>query len=363
MQGAVVGVPGTGKTYFMVSYLKKHFTYDDFFCEYTIKSDVLIITNIAELKFFGSSCWNIESPEILGDASRGVPGKYTREQFFTVANMQKIMDKTGKKNIILALDEIQKDQYFPSGFKHPDVLYLFAYHRHIGMDILLGTQDVTLVSRGVIAQCEYLAHGKLRSKKLFGAMSYRFTDNKGSYMYDKTLKTDKQVFAAYQSASVDEANKPKNAVLHWVLITAVFLVVAGGLFKTSLAMVANKAKPENARQIISPSARALVAIPVAPVSPAAPPSAVQHLASSGSAVNTLASAYVAPVMPASTSAVTSVIAPGSAPVSSSLPPVASLPHVIGYVGDSSGKNAKYLLSTGQTLYSKRNLNIGDVYIR
>lgn len=361
MQAAVVGVPGTGKTYFMVSYLKKHFIYDEFFHEYTIKSDVLIITNIAELKFFGSSCWNIESPEILGDALRGIAGKYTREHFFTVDNMQKIMDKTGKKNIILALDEIQKDQYFPYGYKHPDVLYLFAYHRHIGMDILLGTQDVTLVSRGVIAQCEYLAHGKLRSKKLFGAMSYRFTDNKGNYLYDKTLKTDKQVFAAYQSASVDEANKPKNAVLHWIVITAVFLIVAGGLFKTSLAMVANKAKPENARKNISPSARSLMATP-GPVAPTPSPASVAP--TQAGVVPTLAAAYVAPVMPPASNLPASGV---PAVPSSSTAPVAlasnDLPRVIGYVGDSNGKNVKYMLSTGQIFASERTLSIGDVYIR
>jgi len=358
MQAAVVGVPGTGKTYYMVSYLKKHFTYDEFFREYTIKSDVLIITNIAELKFFGSSCWNIESPEILGDASRGITGKYSREQFFTVDNMQRIMEKTGKKNIILALDEIQKDQYFPYGYKHPDVLYLFAYHRHIGMDILLGTQDVSLVSRGVIAQCEYLAHGKLRSKKLFGAMSYRFTDNKGNYMYDKTLKTDKQVFSAYQSASVDEANKPKNAVLHWIVITSLFLVVAGGLFKTALAMVANKAKPENARKNISPSARSLVATPVVVPSPA-PVSAP----ASGGVVPALAAAYVAPVMPPSASVPAAAVPSPSVPAPVAVVASNDLPRVIGYVGDTNGKNVKYMLSTGQIFSSKRSLNIGDVYIR
>lgn len=349
MQAAVVGVPGTGKTYFMVSYLKKHFEYDSFFREFIIKSNVLILTNIAELRFYGASCWNVESPEILGDPSNAVKGKYTREEFFTVENMQKIMDKTGKKNIILALDEIQRDHYFPLGYKDPAVLYLFAYHRHIGMDIILGTQDTSLVSRGVLAQCEYLAHGTLRSKKIFGSMSYKFTDNKGHFLYSKTLRTDKAVFNAYQSASVDEANKPKNAILHWVVITAVFLVVAGGLFKSALAVVANKAKPENARKQISPSASRLIPAPVVPAavpvaSPAVPVTSAVPLAAQ------ISSARV-PLVPVAVSPAAVV------------PNPQTLPRVVGYVGDASGRNIKYLLSTGQTVVCKRHLQIGDNYIR
>jgi hypothetical protein len=268
MQALTAGVPGTGKTYFMVHYLKKHFHYDEFFREFSIASNVLIITNIAELKFYGSSCWNIESPEILGNPMEGIAGKYTREEFFTVANMEKIMLKTGKKNIILVLDEIQREHYFPLGYKNADVLYLFAYHRHIGMDILLGTQDAALISRGVLAQCEYIANGTLRSKKIFGAMSYKFTDNRGNFMYSKTLRTDKAVFNAYQSASVEEVHKPKNAVMHWIVVVVVFLCVAGGLFKTALAMVANKAKPKiDQKKSMYPAAT-----PVAPPPVAAKPS-------------------------------------------------------------------------------------------
>lgn len=246
MQGMVVGVPGTGKTYFMVHFLKKYFTYDSFYRDYTIKADVLIITNIAGLKFYCADCWDIESPKILGKPDQGIAGKYTREEFFTIPNMEKIMEKTGKRNIILVLDEIQKHHYFPLGYKDPAVLYLFAYHRHIGMSIVLGTQDTALVARGVTAQCEYLAHGKLRSKKIVGAMSYTFTDNKGHFLYSKTLRTDKEVFAAYQSASVDEVNKPKNALLHYALIALVLLSAGVGLFKTALAMVASKSKPKGA---------------------------------------------------------------------------------------------------------------------
>jgi len=294
MQAAVVGVPGTGKTFFMVAYLKKHFSYDSFFREYTISKDVLILTNIAGLKFYGASCFNVESPEFLGVPSEGIKGKFTREEFFTVKNMESLMEKTGKKNIILALDEVQKDHYFPLGYKDPDVLFLFAYHRHIGMDIILGTQDAALMSRGVLAQCEYLAHGRLRSKKIVGSMAYRFTDNKGGFMYGKSLLADKAVFSAYQSATNDECNKPKNAIVHWFLITAVFLVIAGGLFKTALAIVSSKAKPENARKQLSPSAQKLA--DSASVVPVYPDAASYKNISAGRAANPVVAAPAAPVL-------------------------------------------------------------------
>lgn len=348
MQAAIVGVPGTGKTYFMVNYIKKYFEYDSFYREYSIKKDYLILTNIAGLKFYGASCWNIESPEILGDPSNGVTGKYTREEFFTVENMEKIRKSTGKSNIILMIDEIQKEQYFPLGYKDPKVLYLFAYHRHIGMDIVLGTQDPALISRPVLAQCEYLAHGKLRSKKIVGAMSYEFTDNKGRYLYSRTLRTDKTVFAAYQSAAVDEANKPKNALVHWVVITFVFLLVAGGLFKSALAIVANKGKPENVRKQVSPSAAALPP-PVAPVPSSVPPRPSTVQAS-------MSSAHL-PVLSLSTQP---AINPAFVDAPDKLPRVAGF---VSPIGDRTGKDTRYLLTTGQIVYCKRVLNVGDIYIR
>ncbi|KAB0666809.1 hypothetical protein F6V25_05180 [Oryzomonas japonica] len=274
MNCAVVGVPGTGKTYFMVQYLKKHFTYNEFFREFTIAKNILILTNIDGLKLYGPSCWNIESPELLGDPSSGIKGKLTREEFFTVDNMKRIMENTGKTNIVLCIDEIQRDQYFPLGYKDKDVLFMFAYHRHIGMDIILGTQDPALICRAVLAQFEYLAHGTLRSKKFFGAMSYKFTDNKGNYMYSQTLRTDKSVFNAYQSQSVQEIRAPKNAIIHWVVVVVVLLVVAGGLFKTSLAIVAEKAKPKH------PVARPAAASIPAPAASLPKTAAVQPVASS-----------------------------------------------------------------------------------
>ena len=345
MQAAVVGVPGTGKTFFMVSYLKKYFTYDEFFREYTIKDDVLILTNIAGLKFYGASCWDVESPELLGNASQGIKGKITREEFFTVDYMQQLMDKTGKKNIILSLDEIQRDQYFPVGFKTPEVLFLFAYHRHIGMDIILGTQDITLISKGVLAQCEYLAHGTLRSKKLMGTMSYRFTDNKGRFLYDKGMRPNKEVFAAYQSASTEEVNKPKNAVMHWIIITSCFLVLAGGLFKGALAVVANKAKPENARKQISPSAAAM-----------------QEAAAKGASA-----VVISPSAPGGASGTPSASpAPPPSPVTynsySAAAPVVSDTSRVQVVGViHSGNFRRYLLSDGRTVASSRVLRSGDYF--
>lgn len=330
MQAMVVGVPGTGKTYFMVDYLKKHFSYDAFFREYTIARDVLIITNISGLKFYGSSCWDLESEYCIGKPHQGKPGKYTREEFFTVENMEKIREKLKVKNIILVLDEIQQDHLFPKMYSHKNVDFLWQYHRHIGMDIIFGTQDPALVSRPLLAQCEYLAHGTLRSKKIIGAMTYKFTDNKGNYMYNKTLRTDKQVFAAYQSASVEEVHKPKNALVHWALIGAMFFVVSGGLFKYALASLNSKAEDSRKKHSVKPAS---------PVPPPLPPPA--------------AAVPPAPVAPVA-----------SAPITT-LPPVAvnpqDMPKVIGLV--ETGKTHRYLLTTGQIVDCKRQLNIGDIYIR
>jgi len=78
-------------------------------------------------------------------------------------------------------------------------------------------------------------------------------------MYSKTLRADQAVFNAYQSASNEEVNKPKNAILHWLVVAVVFLAVAGGLFKTALAMISNKSKPKTANRLTNLPAPAAVA--------------------------------------------------------------------------------------------------------
>ena len=314
--------PRSGKSYYAVNYIMKFVTYDALYKEFVLQPNVLIISNIEGLKV---KHWKLS--ECLKDRSL--------TEFFSIPNFENIMEKTKKNNVILLIDEAH--ELFPAGFKSPEIYNFFAYHGHIGLDIFLMTQGFESMSRMFNPLVEFVVKVTPRSKSIMKNFSYGFYDKSGRFMYSKSLMKKQLVFDAYTSFRQDEQNKPKNAVLHWIVITAVFLIVAGGLFKSALAVVANKAKPENARKQMAPSALALQ-----PISSASVPLPVSTAPAS------------APFQAISTATVPQVQTPFSSD---------DLPRVIGFVGDANGKNTKYLLTTGQISTCKRQLNIGDIYIK
>lgn len=326
MISAIVGSLGSGKSFYACNYLFKFVKHDDLYSEYIVDSNVLIIANIEGLKI---KHWDLDEciKKHNGDLKK----------FFSIANFENIMKTTGKNHVILCIDEAHV--LFDSKYYDKDVYEFFAYSRHIGLDIILMTQGMQSMSRMFNPLLEFIVNAVPRSKQILNNMSYKFTDLRGNYLYSKTLAKNKLVFGMYKSFRVDEKQKPKNAVLHWVVITVLFLVVAGGLFKTALAMVANKAKPENTKKQVSPSAARYAASAV----PSAVP-VMRPMSSVRVPVGTSLSA-VALASPQQTM------------------PVVDLPRVIGLVGDTNGKNTKYLLSSGQITTCKRSLNIGDIYIR
>ena len=248
----IAGVPGSGKSYFMVNFLKKFFNYDSFYEEFSIKENYLIISNIDGLRI---PHLKLDSPELIGNPDEGLVGKYTREQFFTVANFEKLMLIKRVSNVLLLIDEAQKDWLFPLGYKDPDVLFFFQYHRHIGVDIVLGTQNVSQIARGILVLAEFIAQATPRSKSVIGNFSYKFTDLKGHFLYSKVLRKDKEVFRAYKSMSVDEIEKPKNVLLHWVVFGLAFLLVGGICFKTALATIKGKSQKAVSVNSLPPGAK------------------------------------------------------------------------------------------------------------
>lgn len=331
MISAICGPLGSGKSYYACNYLFKFVKYDELYNEYVVDSNVLIISNIEGLKI---KHWDLQhSIEKKGGVLK---------DFFSIANFENIMKTTGKNHVILCIDEAHV--LFDSKYYDKDVYEFFAYSRHIGLDIILMSQGMQSMSRMFNPLLEFVVNARPRSKQVFNNMSYHFTDLKGCFLYSKTLMKNKLVFGMYKSFRVDEKQKPKNAILHWVVITVVFLAIAGGLFKTALAIVSNKAKPQNAHQQVSPSAARLVqtptafatAVPVAPAAAPLPVVAVQRPLSSVSAL---------------------------VPVSVSNVAVSGPTRVIGYVGNANGSHTKYILTSGQIVTCKRLLSIGDIYIR
>ncbi|MDD2540067.1 MAG: zonular occludens toxin domain-containing protein [Desulfuromonadaceae bacterium] len=328
--------PRSGKSYYAVNYLMDFVKYDGLYREFKLNANVLIISNIEGLKI---NHWRLD--ECLK--------KQPLTEFFKIANFEEIMKQHNKNHVIILIDEAH--ELFPAGMKNPEIYNFFAYHGHIGLDVFFMTQGFESMSRMFNPLVEFVVKVTPRSKSILKTFSYGFYDKGGKFLYSKSLAKKQLVFDAYTSFRQDEKNKPKNALLHWMIIFAVLMVCAGGLFKTALAIVANKAKPQNAHKQVSASAAEYAAAhPVLPVS------------SVPSAVPVAAPVAVMPVQPVLSSASLPHFVPVPVSGVSSVIPD-NIPRVIGLVGDADGRNRKYLLSTGQVTTCKRSLNIGDIYIR
>jgi hypothetical protein len=248
--------PRSGKSYFAVNYLVKFTEFDAIYNEYVLAENVLVISNIEGLKI---KHWNLD--EVLKNK--------TLQEFFSIENFENIMKRTGKNHIILCIDECH--DYFPAGMTDKDIYSFFAFHGHLGLDIILMTQGIQSMSRMFNPLLEYIVKVTPRSRAILNNFSYSYTDLKGRFLYSKSLPKKDLVFGAYKSFRKDEQQKPKNAIKHWAIIVIILLVVAGGLFKSALALVNNKAKgpqkPASAssKPATAPPVQTSVAPPACPI--------------------------------------------------------------------------------------------------
>jgi hypothetical protein len=87
---------------------------------------------------------------------------------------------------------------------------------------------------------EYVVKVRQRSKSVAGAFGYTYTDLKGRYLFTKVLRKDQNVFRAYKSFRQDEHNKPKNALVRWVVVVVGFVLCGGFLFNSALASLKDR---------------------------------------------------------------------------------------------------------------------------
>lgn len=230
----VQGVPGSGKSYFAVYYLCTKFAkYDNIYQEWILNPGVLLISNLEGLK-----CKHLSLEKLLE--------RWPVEEFFTVANFEKIQAQYKCSNIVLIIDEAQR--YFDYEYYNKDVFYFFQYHRHLGVDVFLMTQDVKTLAKPIPVLCEYIITAAERTLSIMNTFRYKYTNLKGKYFDSKVLRKRQDIFSAYKSFTVDEIEKPKNAITkHLVTLVVIIFVVIFG-FKASLAVIRGQGTKNLAQQ-------------------------------------------------------------------------------------------------------------------
>ncbi len=228
------GVPGSGKTYAMVHYLRKFADWDDFYKEWILKDGVLVISNIEGLKIP-----HVDFGKLVDEL--GLKGVFS-EDF-----IKSLWDK-GYTKIIFAIDEAQR--FFDRRYFDKDVFYFFQYHRHYGVDILLATQDSSTIAKEIRVLAEFIIRAEQRSLTV-KSFKYKFyTPDDRTHLFNKTISKDPKVFAMYKSFHMEEVDKPPNVLIRSLILPAVgfFLFIAFAWVYVTFFMFPSPKREESSSQ-------------------------------------------------------------------------------------------------------------------
>jgi zona occludens toxin len=216
MISIVYGVPGSGKTYYAVSLIRRRCLDEgDIFLR--VRSDVFLVTN---LKLNLDSSEGYIYVEDIKDFAKYMDIDFWRANFSFLQ---------GKK-LYIVMDECQLFFYYYKD--DPKVLFFLQYHRHLGVDILLITQTPRSLPAKVFELSEFLVEAVPRSVNPFHFTAFRY---RVLHPFDRDvvlrrfhLAFDPVVFYLYQDMiyKPDESEeRPKNAFTRYYVLLASFLLL------------------------------------------------------------------------------------------------------------------------------------------
>jgi len=211
------GKPGSGKTYWVVNHIvSKYFQWDKVLSEWLPKVPVAIISNVEELRL---------DHYLLDEMIEKAGG---RDKFFTVEYQRDLLKRFPK--ILYIIDEAGSPKYFPTHLKNDGIVFLFQYHRHLGIDFYLIAPGVSNICTQIVRLMEYRIQASARSKRLTREFRYQKVVE-GDQAGKQVLIWNKDIFKLYKSMTQDEGEKPGSLTRKYIIITGVMLTLAivGGL--------------------------------------------------------------------------------------------------------------------------------------
>lgn len=225
----IVGIPGSGKTYFAVYKIWQSFIYypknskkkDD------IKKYEFCYTNINQFKY--DTCDKIKSLdfdelkfnlEILYNLYKSVDGK----------DDKLLIEKAKELNLNDCMFAIDECHNFLNDKENEVLKWWLTYHRHIGHEIYLITQDLSLVATGYKSIAEFFFRAVPASRRLF-SKKFKYFQYTSYKMYDKDLISNTgihipfkdEVFNLYYSGS---ASNQKSYVKIYLYLFLFFILLS-----------------------------------------------------------------------------------------------------------------------------------------
>ena len=210
----ITGKPGAGKSYYVVHQITdRHCDYDHIADQFILKPGVHLAASLDGLRVD-----HVDLDRLID--------QHGLEAVINVDFWQPISERYPQ--IVIIIDEAQR--YFPSAARNipNSVWYFFEYHRHLGLDLYLLTQHPSSLHRRILNVAEhYIEAAPPALRGLGNVFRYRNVDvTTGEVISRSTLKADKRVFRAYQSATHAQGLKPpKNVMLKYLAYAGVAFAV------------------------------------------------------------------------------------------------------------------------------------------
>lgn len=248
----VEGKIGSGKTYWAVNYLvEKWYDYNPNIFQYQAKGNIRIITNIKGL----------ELPHVDLDS-----------EVERLGGLEKVFseDYPGMKDqgvaTIFIVDEAQGPRYFPRKYYNPQVFLFLQKSRHIGVDVILITQDKFTLSKEVQVLSEYNVQAIQRTVRAKNVFMYKYVIG-DEVAKRKNIIFNKRVAGLYTSFEKLESEKvtyvwKKYAVgmsVAFVFVVIMFKLAVGSFFGSTDNKVFRGASGKPALAGASEAARDTVA--------------------------------------------------------------------------------------------------------
>ena len=225
---AVTGSPGSGKSYYAVSQIKKILDSGE---------NCLILTNIAGLKI---------------DDNRLHVMSFSQEGFASTKQapyLRQLREKYGlgdDEKIYYFIDEAQ--QYLSGRLRSDDVIYFFDTHRHYGVDIYLMSQNIRKIHKDITALCEYETRASALTINPLPGFFYRKYAG-GEQFATFRLNKKNEIFALYKSMEAGTTQKKNKKYVF--IVGALVLVVgfSGYAFMNSSVVSSSSSKKAQARAV------------------------------------------------------------------------------------------------------------------
>jgi zona occludens toxin len=216
----LLGLPGSGKSYYAVDRIFNNFSDDEEAKRDKKTTFKNCYTNINQFKFDKvNNTYNLDL-DVLYKILVRLHGHYKNKKDDKF--LLRFLSLVKLKDTLIVIDEAHN--FFDS--ENKVLVWWLSYHRHLHHEIILITQNHTLISAKYKAFSEFFYVAKPSSLRLFKThFKYNIytasRQTKANNVGDKKIKLNDKVFALYHSGdSVDV----KNLVLKYILISLAIFV-------------------------------------------------------------------------------------------------------------------------------------------